>query len=140
MGVSSRYPNTSVKPKFFQPTLLPPPLYSGEMSHHMHDSGESPDVSVCHTISYMTSPSVCQLHDSSVCQPNHESTWKSFYPSVCLSSVLSVQPSAKFTAHNYCWIKFPESPFHGEIPCHLYFIRFVCQSIRQSINHTVTIS
>ena len=42
-------PNTSVNPKIFQPTLLPPPVYLGEVSHHMHDSGESNDLSVCHT-------------------------------------------------------------------------------------------
>ena len=90
------YPNKCVKPNIFQPTLLPP-LYSGEMSHHMHDSGESLDVSVCHTISNMTSPSICQSHDSSVCQPKHDSTWNSIHLSVCLSSVLWIQPSAKFT-------------------------------------------
>ena len=83
--------------KIFLPTLLPP-LYSGEMSHHMHDSGESPDVSICHTISNMTSLSICQLHDSSVCQPKCDSTWNSIHPSVCLSSVLSVQQLAKFMA------------------------------------------
>ena len=33
----------------------------------MHDSGDSLDVSVCHTV-VMTSLSICQLHDSSVCQ------------------------------------------------------------------------
>ena len=36
----------------------------------MCDSGESLDVSVCYTIN-MTSPSVCQLLESSVCQPQH---------------------------------------------------------------------
>ena len=79
-----------MKPNIFQSTLLPAPLYS----HHMHDSGESQDVSVCHTIN-TTSPSVCQLHDSSVRQPKHDSTWNSIHLSVCPSSVLSVQPSAK---------------------------------------------
>ena len=62
----------------------------------MHDSGESPDVSMCHTASCMTSLSVCQLHDSPVCQPNCDSTWKAVCLSVCRSSVPSVQPSAKF--------------------------------------------
>ena len=38
------------KPKIFQPTVQPEPLYL-----HMHDSAESPDVSVCHTISTTTS-------------------------------------------------------------------------------------
>ena len=56
---------------------------------------QSHDSSVCHTI-IMTSPSICQLHDSSVCQPNPDATWKSICPSVSPSSVLSIQPSAKF--------------------------------------------
>ena len=43
-----------------------------EMVHHMCDSGESLDISVCLTISNMTSPSVCQLHDLSVCQPSNK--------------------------------------------------------------------
>ena len=44
----------------------------------------------------MTSPSICQSHDSSVCHPQCDSTWKSVSMSVCPLSVLSVQPSAKF--------------------------------------------
>ena len=51
--------------------------------------------SVCHTI-ILTSPSVCQLHDSSVCQPKCDSTWNSIWKAVCLLSVPSVLPSAKF--------------------------------------------
>ena len=62
----------------------------------MNVSGESLDVSVCHTVN-MTSLSVCQLHDLSVCQSNHDSTWNSVHPSICLLSVASIQPSAKFT-------------------------------------------
>ena len=34
-------PNTSVKPKIFRFTLLPPTVYPGEMSHHMRDSIET---------------------------------------------------------------------------------------------------
>ena len=79
------------KLKIFQPTLLPPP-----MSHHMCDSGESPDVPICHTVSSMTSPSVCQSHDSSVCQSKCDSTWKSIHLSVYQLSVPSVQPSPQF--------------------------------------------
>ena len=67
------------------------------MSHHIHDSGESQDVSVCHTISNVTSLSVCQLHDSSVCQSKPDSSWNSVHQSVCPLSVLSVQPSAILT-------------------------------------------
>ena len=62
----------------------------------MHDSGEFQDVSVCQTVSTMTSPSICQSHDSSVCQPKHD-TWNSIHLSVCLLSVPSIQPLAKFT-------------------------------------------
>ena len=61
----------------------------------MHDSGESQDVPVCHTVN-MTSLSICQPHDSSVCQPKHDHAWSSVCLSVCLLSVLSVQPSARF--------------------------------------------
>ena len=42
-------PNTSVNLKIFRPTPPPPPVYLGEVSHHMHDSGESNDSSICHT-------------------------------------------------------------------------------------------
>ena len=59
------YANKCVKLKIFQPTLLPL-LYSGEMSHHMHDSGESQDLSFCHSVN-TTSLSVCLSHISSVC-------------------------------------------------------------------------
>ena len=61
----------------------------------MCDSGESPDVSICHTVNTM-SPSVCQSHDSSVCQPKCDSTRSSVHLSVYQSSVPSVQLSAKF--------------------------------------------
>ena len=61
----------------------------------MCDSGKSLDVSVCHTIINMTSPSICQSHDLSVCQPKCDSTWNSIHQSVCPSSLLSIQPSAK---------------------------------------------
>ena len=62
----------------------------------MCDSDESPDVSVCHIISTMTSPSKCQSHDSSVSQAKCDSTWKSIHLSVCLSSIPSIQPLANF--------------------------------------------
>ena len=61
----------------------------------MCDLGESPDVSVCHTISTVNFPLVCQLHDSSVSHSSHNSTWKSEHPSACLSSNLSIIPSAE---------------------------------------------
>ena len=52
-------PNMSVNLKMFQPTLLPPPVDLGEVSHHMRDSGESNNLSICHTTNMMC-PSVCQ--------------------------------------------------------------------------------
>ena len=57
----------------------------------MCDSGKSPDVSICHTVSNMASLSICQLHDLSVCQPKHDSIWISVHLSVlhhhfCLSN------------------------------------------------------
>ena len=60
------------------------------MSHHIHHSGESLDLSVCHTISNMTSQSACQLHDSSVCQPQMQFHLE-LHPSVSMSVVSSVQ-------------------------------------------------
>ena len=106
---------TSTKPKTFQPTLLPPPVYSGEVSHHMCDSGESDDLSVCHTIK-MTSPSVCLSHHLSVshttnttslsiCQSHHSSvchTTNMSSPSVCKSSHLSVCYTANMTNLSVC--------------------------------------
>ena len=57
------YPNTCVKQKILQSPLLPPSLYSGEMSHHMHNSGESLDVYVCHTVNMTIHPYVsCMTH------------------------------------------------------------------------------
>ena len=56
----------------------------------MCDSGESPDVSVCHIVSSMTSPSVCQSHEF---QPKCDSTWKSVCLSVCPSTIPSIHLS-----------------------------------------------
>ena len=59
----------------------------------MHDSDESPDMSNCHTISTMTSLSMHQSHDSSVCEPKCDSTRNYIHLPVCPSSVPSVQPA-----------------------------------------------
>ena len=88
-------PNMSTNLKIFQPTLLPP-LYSGEMSHHMHDSGECIDSSACHTI-IMTSLSVCQSHDLSVC---HTIIMTS--PSICQSHDSSVCHTINMTSPSVC--------------------------------------
>ena len=87
----------------------------------MHDSGESQDVSVCHTIN-MTSLSIYQLHDSSVCQHKCDSTWNSVHQSVCPSSVSSVQPSAKYMVSENTNEYYFTKP--RKIPFHLYIIRF----------------
>ena len=82
----------------------------------MCDSGESLDVSVCHTVN-MTSPSICQPHDLPVYQPKCDSTWNSIHLSVCSSSVLSIQPSAKFTVKTPTIItgqNFPKVQFLGK--------------------------
>ena len=90
------YLNKCVKPKLFQSTLLPPPLYSGEMSHHMHDSGESNNPSVCHTFN-MTSPSICHSRQTSV---HH--TVKMISPSLCQSHDLSVCHTVNTTSPSLC--------------------------------------
>ena len=106
----------------------------------MCDSSEPPDVSVCHTIN-TTFPSLFQPHDSSGSQPKCDSTWSSVHPSVCLSTVLSIQSSVFHgeNTHEYYWMKFPISPIPGKIPFCLYIIGFICQSIRQYVSHCVTI-
>ena len=121
------YPNICVKPDVFQPALLPASLYTGEVLHHMHDSGESPDVSVCHTISSMTSPSICPSH--SLCVNTNMVP-----PGICLSISMSVVHSICRTisyihsenTHEYSCMKFPECPIPGEFPFHLYIIGFIC--------------
>ena len=68
-------PNSVVNPKIFRSTLLPPSVYPGEVSHHMHDSAETcmrlPRLS-CHryytSIRHtpnMTHPYVCQSRQTS---------------------------------------------------------------------------
>ena len=93
----------------------------------MFDSGESVDSSVCHTmyVSHMThchtvkmiSLSIHQLHDLSVRQQKHDSTWNSVCPSVCLSSVPSIKPSAKFTVKIPMGIPVQNFPKHENLLC-----------------------
>ena len=68
-------------------TVIPPPRqvcpYVSHISH------------VCHNVK-LTSPSVCQLQDSSVCQPFCEVTRTTVLLTVCSLSVTSVLPSANF--------------------------------------------
>ena len=65
----------SVCLKIFWPTLLAPPLHSGEVLHHMCDSGESNDLSICHTNNKIC-PSVCQPCRPSVCHTINSSKQK----------------------------------------------------------------
>ena len=50
-------------------------------------------VSVCHNV-IPTSPSICQSHDSSVCYPTRDVIIPTIWPTVCLSSVMPILPSA----------------------------------------------
>ena len=78
-------PNISVRPNIFRSTLIPPLVYCGEVSHHMRDSIETYESSVCHTTN-MTCPSVCQSHQPSVCYTTNmtrPSVCQSHQPSVC---------------------------------------------------------
>ena len=73
-------PNKCSTPNLYQPTVLPAPLYewtpsvdppkSGEVLHHMCDSGESPDVSTCHILSVAQTvhPNVSDMTHLSVSQ------------------------------------------------------------------------
>ena len=76
-------PNTSVNPNFFRSTLILPPVYSWELSHHMHDSVETYDSLICHT-THKTCLSVCQSHQPSICH-----TTNMMCPSICQSCQLS---------------------------------------------------
>ena len=89
-------PNTNVNPIIFQSTLLPPPVYSGEVSHNMHHSGESNEPSVCHTTN-MTCLSICQLHKMSFCH-----TTNMMCPSICQSCQPSVSHTVKMTCPSVC--------------------------------------
>ena len=108
-------PNTSVNPKNFRSTLILPPVYSGEVSHHMHDSVETYDSLICHSTN-MTCPSICQPHQPSdhhtidtnslsICQP-HESpvhhTTMATSPSVCQTYIPPVCHNIMMTSPSDC--------------------------------------
>ena len=81
----------------------------------MHDSGESDNPSVCHTIN-TTSPSICQTHDMSVCytnimtslsicQSHHSSvchTTNTTSPSICQSTQTSICHTIILTSPSVC--------------------------------------
>ena len=62
-------PNTSVNPKIFRSTLIPPPVYYGEVSHHMCDSIKTYDSLICHTTNMMHQKIHLSYHqhDVSIC-------------------------------------------------------------------------
>ena len=117
-------PNMSVNPRNFQSTLLPPPLYSGEVSHQMHDSGETNDSPICHT-THKTGLSICQSRQMSICHPTNMTC-----PSVCQSCQLSVSLTIKMTCQSVCQPH--ESPVHHTT---MMTSLSVCQSTCPSYHH-----
>ena len=89
-------PNTSANPIIFRSTLLPPPFYSGEVSYHMHDSGEANNSLICHT-THKTCPSICQSHQLSVCYATNMTC-----SSVCQSHQLSICHTINMTSLSIC--------------------------------------
>ena len=96
---------------------------------------QSHDSYVCHTI-IMTSLSICLLHDLSVCQPKHDSAWNSVCLSVCLLSVPSVLPSARFM------VKMPMSIPVRSFPKHknLGKLLSICTSMDLSVKPSGSLS
>ena len=88
-------------------------------------------LSVCHSI-IPTSPSICQLQDSSVCYPARHIINPAIWQTVCLSSVMSVLPSANPTVKITMSIpvrNFLHDQNPGKIP-------FVCTSSESSVHHS----
>ena len=108
-------PNTSVNLKLFGSTLKLSPVYCGEVSHHMRDSIETYELSICHTTN-MPCPSICQSHQSSIChttnmthpyicqsrQPSDHLTNLMTSPSVCQSRQSSVRHTVEWTCPSVC--------------------------------------
>ena len=79
-------PNTSVNPKNFRSTLILPLVYSGEVSHHMHDSLETYNSLVCH-----------ETYNSLVCHTTHKPC-----PTICQSQQLSFCRTTNMTCPSIC--------------------------------------
>ena len=110
-------PNTSVLLQliFYRYTLKLPPVYCGEVSHHMRDSIETCESSVCHTTN-MTCPSVCQSNPQSgchttnmtrpcVCQSRHPSDHRTVHaidPSICQPHESPVRHTTTTTCPSVC--------------------------------------
>ena len=88
-------------------------------------------LSVCHTV-ILTSPSVRQLQDSSVCQPTHDVIRTPICLTVCLSSVTSILPSANSMVKMHMRIpvgKFPHALTLEKLPS-------VHTSMESSVHHS----
>ena len=108
-------PNISVRPNIFRSTLIPPLVYCGEVSHHMRDTIETYESSICHTTN-MTCPYVCQSHQLSVChttnitrpyvcqsrQPSDHRTFDTTGPSVCQPHESPVRHTTTATCQSVC--------------------------------------
>ena len=141
-------PNMSVNPKLFQSTLILPPMYSGEMSHHMCDSGESNNSSICHTTN-KTCLSICQS-----CQPSICHTTNKICPSICQSRQLSVSHIIKMTCPSICQIyilsvhhtimmtspSVHQSYITSDHCTNLTTSPSVCQSCQSSVSHTIELT
>ena len=122
-------PNMSVNPKNFQSTLILPPMHSGEVSHHMRDSGESNDLSICHTTN-KTCLSICQS-----CQPSVSHTVTMTSLSVCQTYILPVSHTIMVTSPSIHQ-SYLMSDHHTNLTTSLS----ICQSHQSSVSHTINMN
>ena len=120
-------PNISVRPNIFRSTLIPPLVYCGEVSHHMRDSIETYESSVCHTTN-MTCPSICQSHQPSVCHTTNMTR-----PYVCQSHQPSVCHTTNMTRPYVCQSRQPSDPRIVDTTG-----PSVCQPHESPVRHTTT--
>ena len=119
-------PNISVRPNIFRSTLIPPLVYCGEVSHHMRDSIETYEPSVCHTTN-MTGPSVCRPHESPV-RHTTTATCQSVcqaYPTPVRHTVMMTSPSVRQSSST--------SDHHTDLTTS----PSVCQSHDTSVRHAM---
>ena len=91
---------------------------------------QSPILSVCHNV-ILTSPSICQLQDSSVCNPTRDVIIPTVWQTVCSSSVTSILLSANPTVKMPTSIpvrNFPHEQNSGKVP-------FFHTSTESSVHH-----
>ena len=119
-------PNISVRPNIFRFTLIPPLVYCGEVSHHMRDSIETYESSVCHTTN-MTCPSVCQPHKSPV---RHTTT--ATCQSICQAYPTPVRHTVMMTSQSVRQ-SYSTSDHHTDLTTS----PSVCQSRQSSVRRTV---